>query len=86
MQYNYAEEKGSLSFYTRVHACLLTRYKERLDLKFMKHGHKSGCLDGCKWTMLAGNMDDFRSGLPAHSPHTPMVVKVRYTVEPLALC
>lgn len=52
------------------------RYKERLDLKFTKHGQKSGCLDGRKWTLLAGNMDDFRTGVPAHSTGTSMVVKV----------
>lgn len=42
----------------------------------MKHGWKSGCLDGRKWTLLAGNMDDFRTGLPAHCVGTSMVVKV----------
>ena len=40
----------------------------------MKHGQKSRSLDGRKWTLLAGNMDDFRTGLPAPSAY--MVVKV----------
>lgn len=57
------------------------RYKERLDLKFTKHGRKSGCLDGRKWTLLAGNMDDFRTGVPAHSAGTSMVVKVGITTR-----
>ena len=53
----------------------MRRYKERLDLKFAKHGHKPACLDGRKWTLLAGNMDDFRTGVPID--HSTVVVKVR---------
>ena len=52
------------------------RYKERLDLKYTKRGQNSGCLDGRRWTLLAGNMDDFRTGLPAPITPSSMVVKV----------
>ena len=59
-----------------IHVSYSPRYKERLDLKFMKHGRNSGCLDGRKWTLLAGNMDDFRTGVPAQTTGGSMVTKV----------
>ena len=52
------------------------RYKERLDLKFLKRGRKSATLDGRKWTLLAGDIDDFRSGVPAHTSGGTMRTKV----------
>ena len=56
---------------------VLCRYKERLDLKYLKSSKQSATLEGGRWTFLAGNMDDFRSGVPAQTDGSSMVVKVR---------
>lgn len=53
-----------------------SRYKERLQLKFLKSSKQSAVLNGTRWVSLAGDMDDFRSGVPRQTKGTEMVKKV----------
>jgi len=52
------------------------RYKERLQLKFLKTSRQSATLDGARWISLAEDIDDFRSGVPAQTKGCEMVKKV----------
>ena len=52
------------------------RYRERLQLKFLKTSRQSAALDGARWVSLAGDIDDFRSGVPAQTKGSEMVKKV----------
>ena len=53
-----------------------SRYKERLDLKFLKTFNPSSTLDGERWIFVANDMDDFRTSLPAQTDGSKMVMKV----------
>ena len=52
------------------------RYKERLQLKFLKSSKQSAALNGTRWVSLVGDMDDFRSGVPRQTKGSEMVKKV----------
>lgn len=60
-----------------VASSISPRYKERLQLKYLKHSKLSTALEGGRWTFMAGNIDDFRSGVPAETKGTDMVQRVR---------
>ena len=59
------------------------RYKERLQLKFLKTNRNDGLLDGSKWTFIAGDIDDFRSGAPVIREGSGMVKKTNVNPVPL---
>ena len=59
------------------------RYKERLNLKFLKTNRNAGLLDGSKWTFIADDIDDFRSGAPARRKGSAMVKKKDVNPVPL---
>ena len=60
------------------------RYKERLQLKFLKSSKQSAALNGARWVSLAGDMDDFRSGVPRQTKGSEMVKKVCVLGDSLA--
>ena len=62
---------------------ILVRYKERLNLKFLKTNGPSGRLNGSRWTFVADDIDDFRSGVPVKMKGSGMVKKS--TVNPVPL-
>lgn len=59
------------------------RYKERLNLKFLKTNHHTKQLDSSRWTFIADDIDDFRSGAPVKTKGSGMVTKA--TVNPVPL-
>lgn len=59
------------------------RYKERLQLKFLKTNRNAGLLDGSKWTFVADDIDDFRSGAPVKTKGSAMVK--RKSINPVPL-
>lgn len=58
-------------------------YKERLKLKFLKSNSHSGQLDGSKWTFVAGDIDDFRTGAPMKTKGRDMLKKKNINPVPL---
>ena len=54
---------------------IMVRYKERLNLKFLQNSGQSGRLDGSRWTFIADDIDDFRSGVPVKTKGSGMVKK-----------
>ena len=56
--------------------CLHYRYKERLELKYMRTNPKAAALNGKKWTFVRSDMDDLRSGVPVPMTDKDMVIKV----------
>ena len=59
------------------------RYKERLQLKFLKTHRSAGLLDGSKWTFVADDIDDFRSGAPVKTKGSAMVKRKNTNPVPL---
>ena len=59
------------------------RYKERLQLKFLKTNRNARLLDGSKWTFVADDIDDFRSGAPVKTKGSAMVK--RKSINPVPL-
>ena len=59
------------------------RYKERLQLKFLKANRNAGLLDGSKWTFIADDIDDFRSGAPMKTKGSAMVKRKNVNPVPL---
>ena len=48
--------------------CLLfIRYKERLNLKFLKTHSQAAIFDGVNWTFIPSGSDDFRTGVPGNT-------------------
>ena len=64
-----------------------TRYKERLELKYMRTNPKAAALNGKKWMFVRSDIDDLRSGVPVPMTDKDMVIKVRTHVRmyPLSL-
>lgn len=59
------------------------RYKERLQLKFLKTNRNAGLLDGRKWTFVADDIDDFRLGVPVKTKGSTMVKQKKTNPVPL---
>lgn len=58
-------------------------YKERLEQKFLKNSKQSASLGGRRWRFLAGNLDDFRTGVPVQTKAGEMLKK--RAVQPIPL-
>ena len=65
--------------------CLHYRYKERLELKYMRTNPKAAALNGKKWMFVRSDMDDLRSGVPVPMTDKDMVIKVHVYVATLSL-
>lgn len=68
--------KGSRSVLQLHTFSSCSRYKERLELKYMRTNPKSAALNGKKWTFVRSDMDDLRSGVPVSMTEKDMVIKV----------
>ena len=66
-----------------INAHPLYRYKERLQLKFLKTNRNAGLLDGSKWTFIADDIDDFRLGAPVKMKGSTMVKRKNINPVPL---
>jgi len=42
------------------------RYRERLNLKFLKSHSQAAIFDGVNWTFVPRGTDDFRTGVPGN--------------------
>ena len=60
----------------RSHPASAARYKERLELKYMRTNPKAAALNGKKWMFVRSDMDDLRSGVPVPMTEKDMVIKV----------
>ena len=52
------------------------RYKERLELKYLRRNPNSASLNSRNWVFVHSNLDDMRTGVPLISQGKDMVVKV----------
>ena len=43
------------------------RYRERLNLKFLKSHSQAAIFDGVNWTFVPKGTDDFRTGVPGNT-------------------
>ena len=52
------------------------RYRERLELKYLRSDQKAAALNSRRWVFVRNDMDDMRSGKPIPLKSEEMVVKV----------
>ncbi|XP_064404291.1 protein FAM47E-like [Halichondria panicea] len=58
-------------------------YKERLKLKFINTSKQTAALNGQRWTFVANNTDDFRTGVPCKTRNNHMIKHDRTSALPL---